>query len=197
MTRALNRRAAKSAAGELPPLRGIIYARASKDAKRRAISVSSQVAAGRRFFKKHNIVVVPVLIDNDMSASRYATHERGDYAEALRLLMTGAANLLWTWESSRATRKLDVFVELRRILVDMGGYWAYDGRIHDMNEPDDRIATAEDAVESEKESERLRKRVWRGVESVPMPVCTTGLSGGGTARFTTRALENRRSRSTR
>jgi site-specific DNA recombinase len=149
----------------MPPLLGIIYARASKDRKGRSISVLSQIEAGRRFFARHGITEVAVLVDNDLSASRYATHEREDYAEALRLLATGAANLLWTWENSRATRELDVFVVLRRILVSIGGFWAYDERIYDMNLPDDRISTAEDAVESEKESERLRKRVTRGIES--------------------------------
>ena len=129
------------------------------------MSVKSQVAVGRRFFEQHNIVVVAVLVDNDMSASRYARAERQEYKEALRLLVTGEANLLWSWESSRATRELDVFVELRRILIQVGGYFAYDERIYDMNDPDDRMDTAEDAVDAEKETEKLRKRVRRGVES--------------------------------
>lgn len=165
MTRGSNKRVSQAARGELPPLRGIIYARASQDRKGRSISVASQVTAGRRFFKKHNIVVVAVLVDNDLSASRYAKHERQDYKEALRLLVTGDAKLLWTWENSRATRELDTFVELRSILIKVGGYWAYDDRIYDMNDPDDRIDTAEDAVDSERESEKLRKRVRRGVET--------------------------------
>lgn len=165
MTQALDRQVSRRATGELPPLFGIIYARVSKDRRGRAVSVKSQVAAGHRFFKKHNIVVVAVLVDNDMSASRYARAERQEYKEALRLLVTGKANLLWTWESSRATRVLDVFVELRRILISVGGYFAYDERIYDMNDPDDRMDTAEDAVDAEKETEKLRKRVRRGVES--------------------------------
>lgn len=129
------------------------------------MSVKSQVAVGHRFFKQHNIVVVAVLVDNHMSASRYARAERQEYKEALRLLVTGEANLLWTWESSRATRELDVFVQLRSILIEVGGYFAYDERIYDMNDPDDRMDTAEDAVDAEKETEKLRKRVRRGVES--------------------------------
>ncbi len=165
MTRALNKRVSRTAAGELPPLRGIIYARASKDRRGRSVSVKSQVSVGRRFFEQHNIAVVAVLVDNDMSASRYARAERQEYKEALRLLVTGEANLLWSWESARATRELDVFVELRRILIQVGGYFAYDERIYDMNDPDDRMDTAEDAVDAEKETEKLRKRVRRGVES--------------------------------
>lgn len=165
MAQALNGRLSKTISGDLPPLRAIIYARASKDGKGRQVSVSSQVAEGRAFCKRHNIVVVVVLIDNDMSASRYGRKERPEYKEALRVLAMGEANLLWTWENSRAIRMLDTFVELRRLLIDVHGYWAYDDRIYDMDDPDDRIDTAEDAVDSEKESEKLRKRVRRGVKS--------------------------------
>ncbi|MEV6830678.1 recombinase family protein [Amycolatopsis sp. NPDC051102] len=158
----------KSAAGEVPQLRVVIYARASKDGKGRKISVASQIAQGRKWCERVGAVVVAVLVDNDLSASRYATEARGDYEEALRLLATGAANCLWTWENSRAQRELDVFVRLRKILVDVGGYWAYDDRLYDMNDPDDRVDTAEDAVDAERESEKLRKRVLRGVEARAM-----------------------------
>ncbi|WP_326950271.1 recombinase family protein [Amycolatopsis sp. NBC_01307] len=146
-------------------LQVVIYARASKDGKGRKISVASQIAQGRKWCEQVGAVVVAVLVDNDLSASRYATEARGDYEEALRLLATGVANCLWTWENSRAQRELDVFVRLRKILVDVGGYWAYDDRLYDMNDPDDRVDTAEDAVDAERESEKLRKRVLRGVEA--------------------------------
>ncbi|WET76906.1 recombinase family protein [Amycolatopsis sp. QT-25] len=146
----------------------MIYARASKDGKGRKISVASQIAQGRKWCQQIGAVVVAVLVDNDLSASRYATEARGDYEEALRLLATGAANCLWTWENSRAQRELDVFVRLRKILVDVGGYWAYDDRLYDMNDPDDRVDTAEDAVDAERETEKLRKRVRRGVEARAM-----------------------------
>ncbi|MBM7771250.1 DNA invertase Pin-like site-specific DNA recombinase [Actinokineospora baliensis] len=146
-------------------LRGVIYARASADKKGRAISVASQVAAGKLFFKENGIELVAILRDNDMSASRYAVYERPDYKRALDLLRSGDAKLLWTWENSRAQRELDVFVVLRKLLIEVGGFWAYDDRIYDMNDPDDRIDTAEDAVDSERESEKTRKRVLRGVKN--------------------------------
>ncbi|WP_158684413.1 recombinase family protein [Amycolatopsis orientalis] len=163
MGKALTRRLMKAAAGEDVRLRVVIYARASSDSKGRKISVASQIAYGRQWCEQVGATIVAVLVDNDLSASRYATETRDDYEEALRLLATGAANCLWTWENSRAQRELDVFVRLRKILVKVGGYWAYDDRVYDMNDPDDRIATAEDAVDAERESEKLRKRVLRGV----------------------------------
>lgn len=165
MGRALTRQLMRAAAGELPQLRVVIYARASSDGKGRKISVGQQIETGKAWCEQVGAVVVAVLVDNDLSASRYATEVRGDYEEALRLIATGEANTLWTWENSRAQRELDVFVRLRRLLSDVRGYWAYDDRVYDMHDPDDRIDTAEDAMDAERESEKLRKRVLRGVES--------------------------------
>ncbi|WP_442874760.1 recombinase family protein [Amycolatopsis sp. NBC_00345] len=102
MAKGLTKRVARSAAGELPPLRAVIYARASNATKARRVSVSSQIAYGRKFCKQYGIVVVKVLVDNNLSGSRYETEIRADYEEVLRLLAVGEVNLLWTWENSRA-----------------------------------------------------------------------------------------------
>ncbi|MFC4080892.1 recombinase family protein [Amycolatopsis samaneae] len=146
----------------------MIYARASNDGKGRKVSIAQQIEIGRRWCQQAGAVVVAVLVDNDLSASRYATETRGDYEEALRLLAIGEANTLWTWENSRAQRELGTFVRLRKILEDVGGFWAYDDRLYDMQDPDDRMRVAEDAVDAERESEKLRKRVLRGVEARAM-----------------------------
>lgn len=177
--KALNRRLSRSITGELPPLRAVIYARASNETKARKVAVSTQIAGGRKFCEEHGITVVEVLVDNNLSASRYATEERQDYTEALRLLSTGQANLLWTWENSRAQRNLSMFARLRDILEKVGGYWAYDDRIYDMNDPDDRIDTAEGAVDAERESEKIRKRVRRGVEARALEGLWAGPVGYG------------------
>ncbi|MEV6448438.1 recombinase family protein [Amycolatopsis sp. NPDC051716] len=179
MGKALNRRLARTITGELPPLRAVIYARASNETKARKVAVATQIAVGRKFCKDNGITVVAVLVDNNLSASRYATEERQDYNEALRLLSTGRANLLWTWENSRAQRNLSMFARLREILEKVGGYWAYDDRIYDMNDPDDRIDTAEDAVDAERESEKIRKRVRRGVEARALEGLWAGPVGYG------------------
>ncbi|MFC3454851.1 recombinase family protein [Amycolatopsis speibonae] len=180
MTKALARRLAEViASGEYPRLRAVIYARASNAVKGRKVSVASQIATGHKFCSQHGIDVVAVLVDNNLSGSRYATEERQDYNEALRLLSTGQANTLWTWENSRAQRNLSVFAKLRDILEKVGGYWAYDDRIYDMNDPDDRIDTAEDAVDAERESEKIRKRTRRGVEARAMEGLWAGPLGYG------------------
>ncbi|WP_084468054.1 recombinase family protein [Actinokineospora inagensis] len=146
-------------------LRAVLYARVSMDRRGRSISVESQLAVGRRFCEEWGIEIAAELVDNDMSASRYAKEQRPEYERALRMLEAGKANTLWTWENSRAQRELDMFVRLRQLLIRIGGYWAYDERIYDMSNPDDRIEVAEDALDSEKESEKTAKRVRRGVES--------------------------------
>ncbi|MEV7548145.1 recombinase family protein [Amycolatopsis sp. NPDC089917] len=165
MGRASRNRVFRAASGVLPQLRVVIYARASSDTKGRKVSVGSQISSGKAWCERAGALVVAVLVDNDLSASRYGTEVRGDYEEALRLIATGEANTLWTWENSRAQRELDTFVRMRQLLTKTGGYWAYDDRVYDMNDPDDRIDTAEDAMDAERESEKLRKRVLRGVES--------------------------------
>jgi site-specific DNA recombinase len=162
VTALLNRDPKKKTTKEL---RVVIYARASQDRRGRMISVESQVTIGQRWCAQHGLTVVAVLRDNDMSASRFATKERPEYKEALRLLASGEANVLWTWENSRAQRDLDVFVGLRQILTKVGGYWVYDDHMYDMSDPDDRIEVAEDAIESEKESAKISKRSRRGVET--------------------------------
>ena len=97
----MNRRLSRSITGELPPLFAVIYARASNESKARKVAVSPQIAVGCKFCKDNGITVVAVLVDNNLSASRYATEERQDCNEALRLLSRGRANLLWTWENFR------------------------------------------------------------------------------------------------
>lgn len=147
---------------------GIIYARASQDTRGRKISVSSQITVGKRWFAANGIKLVVVLRDNNLSASRYAREERPDYLRALEMLRRGEVNLIWTWENSRAQREFMAFAKLRALLEERGGFWAYDDRIYDMKNADDRLAVTEDAIDAERETEKLRKRVRRGVESRAM-----------------------------
>lgn len=158
-------------------LRGIKYLRASQDASGRAISISSQRDEGDEFFEEFGIVDVGEFCDNNLSASTYATETRVDYERALAELRSGRANLLWTFDPSRAQRDLEVYVKLRRICIETGSFWAYGGRIYDMTDPADRKATARDALEAEGASDVLsghvkrgkRKRARQGLHAGPVP----------------------------
>ncbi|SDC26043.1 recombinase family protein [Actinokineospora iranica] len=142
---------------------GIKYLRASQDALGRAISVRSQEDEGDEFFDEHGIVNGGTFYDNNLSASLYATQTRQNYERALEELKSGRVHLLWTFDSSRAQRDLEVYVKLRRICIETGALWAYGGRIYDMSDPADRKATARDAVEAEGASDTSSTHVRRGV----------------------------------
>lgn len=154
---------------------GIKYVRALQDASGRSISVSSQVDEGEEFFAEFEVEDVGTFCDNDISASPYATEERPDYERALDMLREGRANLLWTFDNARAQRDIEVYAALRRVCIDTGAFWAYGGRIYDMNDPADRKATARDAVEAEGASDNIsehsrrgkRKRAKRGLWAGP------------------------------
>ncbi|WP_328604761.1 recombinase family protein [Amycolatopsis sp. NBC_00345] len=142
---------------------GIKYLRASQDASGRRISLGSQRDEGDEFFDECGIVDAGEFCDNDLSASMYATEVREGYEQALEALRSGQANLLWTFDPSRAQRDLEVYVKLRRICIEMGAFWAYGGRIYDMTDPADRKTTARDALEAEGASDTLSGHVRRGV----------------------------------
>lgn len=125
--------------------------------------MSSQRDEGEEFFDEFAIADVGEFCDNNLSASPYATEERAEYERALDMLRSGRANLLWTFDPSRAQRDLEVYVKLRRICIETRSYWAYGGRVYDMKDPADRKATARDALEAEGASDTISTHVRRGV----------------------------------
>lgn len=137
--------------------------------------MSSQEDEGEEFFAEFDVEDAGTFCDNDMSASPYATEERPEYEKALDMLREGRANLLWTFDPSRAQRDLAVYARLRQVCIDTGAFWAYGGRIYDMTKPADRKATARDAVEAEGTSDNIsmftrlgkRKRAKRGLWAGP------------------------------
>jgi DNA invertase Pin-like site-specific DNA recombinase len=99
------------------------------------------------------------LCDNDRSATRYATKDRPEYAKLHTTLQPG--DVLVVWEASRAGRSLDHYVDLRRLCADRGVLLSYSGRLFDLNDGDDRFATALDAAISERDAEKIRDRILR------------------------------------
>lgn len=144
---------------------GIRYLRASQDRWGRAISIGSQEYEGEEFFEENGIVHVATYSDNNLSGSLFATEGRAGFEEALQDIRSGRANLLWTWDDSRAQRDLEVYARLRRICIDAGAFWAYGGRIYDMSDPKDRQATAQDAVKAEGRADEISMHSRRGVRS--------------------------------
>jgi DNA invertase Pin-like site-specific DNA recombinase len=150
----------------LEGLWGIMYLRASQDKSGRSISVKSQYEEGLEFFEEHGIQLLRVYSDNNLSGSQYATHDgRDEYELALADLRSGSAQLLWTFDSSRAQRDLEMYLRLRRICIDAEALWAYGGRVYDMTIAKDRQDTAQDALDAERTADNISEHSKRGIKS--------------------------------
>jgi DNA invertase Pin-like site-specific DNA recombinase len=150
----------------LEGLSGIMYLRASQDKSGRSISVKSQYEEGLEFFEEHGIRLLMVYSDNNLSGSQYATHDgRDEYELALADLRSGRAQVLWTFDSSRAQRDLEMYLRLRRICIDARSLWAYGGRVYDMTIAKDRQDTAQDALDAERTADNISEHTTRGIKS--------------------------------
>ncbi len=145
--------------------RAIIYTRVSSDPNDRGRSVEEQETECRAVCARNRWEVVDVLSDNDRSASRYATKDRPQYRKLIKVVESGGADVLVTWEASRALRDLADYLRLRDLCERQGVLWSYSGRTYDMAESDDRFSTGLDALLAERESDQTRKRVLRAVRA--------------------------------
>jgi DNA invertase Pin-like site-specific DNA recombinase len=143
------------------PLRAVIYARVSVDPRQELRSVSQQIDECTAECERRGWSIVKVFKDNDRSASRYATKERPEYEKLIAYLKRGNADVLVTWESSRAQRDLEAYVTLRKVAEDNGVQWSYKGRLYDLTRTDDRFTTGLDALLDERESSVTRDRILR------------------------------------
>ncbi|MEV4155464.1 recombinase family protein [Nocardia salmonicida] len=149
-------------------IEAVILARVSDDRDGASDSTSEQVDEAIEWCGEHGVDVAEVLIEDDIGASRYSRKERPKYERAKQLLSEKSAKrrMLITWESSRAQRRLDWYVDLRAIFEKSGALWMYQGHVYDMANPDDRKRTAQDAIEDEYEVEKTRRRVKRDLRRV-------------------------------
>lgn len=81
-----------------------VYRRCSKDRNDQA-SVSEQEELGLARCDAEGWEA-RLYLDNDLSASRYATKDRDDWPRLLADLRAGQLAVVWLWESSRGDRKL-------------------------------------------------------------------------------------------
>jgi site-specific DNA recombinase len=139
-------------------IRAVIYARVSSD-RARGRSVAEQEAECRTECERRSWPVADVLIDNDRSATRFATKDRPEYSRLRTILQPG--DVLVVWEASRAGWSLDHYVDLRRLCSERGVLLSYAGRLYDMDDGDDPFATGLDALIAEREAEDIRKRIVR------------------------------------
>jgi site-specific DNA recombinase len=138
-----------------------IYGRQSKGNAR---SIDEQMAAGAARCETEGWAANEYR--DKVSASRYSTAKRDDWARLLEDLDAGVFSVLWLWESSRGDRKAEEWLGLLskcrergvRICVESHG-----GRIYDMTIPRDWRTLAEEGVDSEYEVSKSSLRILRDV----------------------------------
>ena len=148
-----------------PQLRALIYTRVSQDRTQRGRSVSEQEEECRRACADNGWRVVEVLCDNDRGASRWSTKDRPAYAELVRRLAAGDADVVVMWENSRGQRDLGEFAAFRDLCWTRGVLWSYGGQTYDLNRTSDRRAAGMDALDAESEASKTRDRILRSTSA--------------------------------
>jgi site-specific DNA recombinase len=141
----------------------LIYTRVSQDPKKLGRSVEQQEAECRAVCERNGWTVAEVVSDNDRSASRHAKQSRPGWERVLERLTD--VDVLVCWESSRSTRDLAAYVELRDACMAAGVLMSFSGTTYDISTTDDRFRTGLDALLAEQESDRTRDRILRAVRS--------------------------------
>ncbi|GAB2905525.1 recombinase family protein [Streptomyces mayteni] len=142
------------------------YLRVSQDKRGKKRSVKEQAEENIQKAAAHGITILgEPYTDNDMSASRYATKERKDFARLISDLETGnyPEDLLVLWENSRGSRQTGEWVRLIDLCEthDKRIFITSHGRIYDPVNGRDRRALLEDAVDSEYETYKTHLRIKR------------------------------------
>jgi DNA invertase Pin-like site-specific DNA recombinase len=142
------------------------YLRVSQDRSGRARSVEEQHDDNIRAGEAHGFTINgESYSDPSLSASRYATKVRGDFARLLDDLRAGqfGADLLVLWESSRGSRRVGEWATLVDTLEDAGVkvHVTMHNRTYDPANHRDRRSLMEDAVDAEyssgKSSDAIRR----------------------------------------
>ena len=141
-----------------------IYCRASSDPRERGLSVETQEEDARAWCALNGIEVDWVIVDNDYSASLWASKERPGY-QRVQGNLAGAApvDVLVTRNSSRLQRDLEVYVQVRKLCAQYGVLWTYNGRVYDLTRTDDRFSTGLDALMDERRASEIRDDVVKSV----------------------------------
>lgn len=85
--------------------RAVVYARISEDPTGGAAGVARQEGDSLAFCEARGWPVVEVLIDNDISASRYSRKRRPGWARVLELLDADLADAIVAWDLDRMLRQ--------------------------------------------------------------------------------------------
>jgi DNA invertase Pin-like site-specific DNA recombinase len=142
-------------------LRAFIYDRTSRDISGRGTANRDQNIENERLCREYGWEIVARFSDAGKGASRHARSKRRDYEEMVERLQRREADVLVVWEASRAYRDLEVYVQLRNLCTRHRVLLCYDGTVYDMTRSEDRYRTGQDALQAEREADKIRDRVLR------------------------------------
>lgn len=143
-------------------LRAGLYTRVSKDASGTVRSPREQEADARRDCERQGWDVVTVYEDV-RGASRHSRGARPDYDRLRADVAAGMVDVLVAWEASRFQRDLQAYSELADLCRRHGVRWSYNGRLYDLDDPEDEFQTGLDALLASREAGVTRKRVKRAL----------------------------------
>lgn len=145
------------------PARAAIYARQSKGNPK---SVDQQIEAAQEACDERGWAVHDTYIDY-ISASRFESKSRKDWARLLTALDAGEFGVVVLWESSRGDRRASSWMVLLDNCRDLGVliHVTDDGRTYDLNIETDWEVLASSGVRSQAESEKTSRRIKRDVRS--------------------------------
>lgn len=143
--------------------RGLIYGRASRDPKHRGTSVDDQIRECQAWADANGVDAVRVIPDDNRSASASAKRRREGFDTVLELINAGGVDTLIVWEASRASRDMDVFVELRGACRAAGVDLSYKGRRFDLALTNDSFTATLDVLLAERDASEIRDRNMRTV----------------------------------
>lgn len=136
-----------------------LYVRASDDPKQTKSSVGDQEATGRLWVTREGAVLSRVYCDNDLSGSRFATKERGDFKQLIADVESGELKMIWFWMLSRQQRQLRVFAELRDLCRRKDVRWIVNNRVYNLKDRGDRLALGVQALMDEDLPEMISENV--------------------------------------
>lgn len=147
-----------------PQLRALLYGRTSLD-RSRGRSVDDQLTGLRGWAARENHRVVGELRDDGISASRWSRKARPDWQKAMDMITAGELDILGVWEISRSTRDRMVWASLVAACTEARVKIAVDGRVFDVEDPDDAYFLDQMVASGIRESAMTSKRTNRGSES--------------------------------
>jgi DNA invertase Pin-like site-specific DNA recombinase len=146
-------------------MRAAIYTRVSQDTRGEARSVAEQEAECAAWVAREGWDAVGVWTDNDVSASRYTKKARPGWQALQDTVHAGKVDVIVVWEPSRATRDRLVWATLAATCQDRGVRIGVNGRLYDLEDPDDAFQLDLFFALATRESGTTRKRVLRSTKA--------------------------------